>query len=99
MTADHAEVHDDARRSMNHKPNRTPPRPRRGLIAIAALVAVGGGIALALLLHDGGQPPPSGPSRAPVSQSTAPKVSFPKRNPPQSPPWGFTGLGWQDVCY
>ncbi len=66
---------------------------------MAALVAVGGGIALALLLRGGGQPAGSGPSPAPVPQSTAPSVSFPKHNPPQSPPWGFTGTGWQDICY
>ncbi len=84
---------------MNHTPNRTPSRRRRRLTPIAALVALGGGIALALLLRGGGQPASSGPSPAPVTQSTAPSVSLPKHNPLQSPPWGFTGTGWRDICY
>ncbi len=84
---------------MNHTPRGIPPRRRRGLIVIAALVAVGGGIALAVLLRGGGQPAPSGSSPVPVPQSTAPSVTFPKHNRPQSPPWGFTGTGWLDICY
>jgi hypothetical protein len=28
-----------------------------------------------------------------------PTASVPSRNPPSSPPWGFTGGGWSDYCY
>jgi hypothetical protein len=57
-----------------------------------------------VLLQRGGEQPAS-PGPRPAS-STAPQttppgatVSFPRHNPRQSPPWGFTGSGWLDICY
>ena len=81
--------------------SRRPGRRRIALIAVAVALAFGGGIALAVLLHGGGEPPSPGPGPTTAPQTTTPnpKVSVPRRNPRQSPPWGFTGSGWLDICY
>src|SRR6478609_2041690 len=80
-------------------PDRPPrvPQRRRALLAAAAALALGGGVALAVVLVKGGEQPTPAP-RPPASAPNR-RVSVPKRNPVQSPPWGFTGSGWQDVCY
>jgi polysaccharide biosynthesis protein PslG len=68
------------------------PSRRSTLIAVVTALAVGGGIALAVALQGGGQPGPG--TTTPIS-----KIGAPSHNPPQSPPWGFTGGGWLDICY
>jgi len=80
-------------------PDRPPrvPQRRRALLAAAAALALGGGVALAVVLVQGGEQPT--PAPRPPAPAPNRRVSVPKRNPVQSPPWGFTGSGWQDVCY
>ena len=80
-----------------------PPSPRwrrpRALLAAAAALAVGGGIALGVLVTgDTRSTPPPTHSTQPVRPSPTP-TRIPGRNPHSSPPWGFVGAGWQDYCY
>src|SRR3954454_290831 len=104
---------------MNSPPRSGPPRgpkpvrrsrqTRRALIAVATILAVGGGIELVIALQGGGQPSP--PTPRPTSSPQAgtqgttttttptPKVGAPRHTTRQSPPWGFTGGGWLDICY
>lgn len=66
-------------------------------LGAAAALAVAGVVALVLVLvHGGGGP---APAPAPPTGAPARQIGVPKRNPEQSPPWGFTGSGWQDICY
>jgi hypothetical protein len=71
------------------------------VIAVAVALAVGGGIAIVVLLAGGEEPAPPSPQPAPPPQATAPspELRAPSHNPRQSPPWGFTGNGWPDLCY
>src|SRR5689334_18332723 len=73
------------------------PRRRRAALVAAAALAVGGGIALAVVLVQGGEGPT--PAAPPPTGAPARQIGVPSRNPEQSPPWGFTGSGWQDICY
>jgi hypothetical protein len=66
-------------------------RRNRLLIGAAVLVAAAVGVTLAVVLLPGGSPAPPAPA--------PPGVSVPSRNPTSSPPWGFTGGGWVDLCY
>jgi polysaccharide biosynthesis protein PslG len=63
-----------------------------------AVLAVGGGIALAVLTRGGEQPAPPPPPPRPTT-APSPEVSVPQHNPLQSPLWGFNGGGWLDICY
>ena len=76
------------------------------------MLAVGGGIALAVVLTRGGGEPASSPSPValpttthptttppPSTTAPSPQVGVPPHNRPQSPPWGFNGSGWLDICY
>lgn len=67
----------------------------RRLIAAAAALAVAGGIAAAVLVTTGG--PASEPVPPPPSDLS--QLRVPSQNPRSSPPWGFTGGGWGDLCY
>lgn len=73
-----------------------PSRRRRALLAAVALLAIGAGIAVAVLTQGGGQPTTT-PPRSTTAPS--PEVSIPVHNPRQSPPWGFNNGGWSDICY
>jgi hypothetical protein len=64
---------------------------RRWIAIGVAIVAIAGAVvAIVLLTRDD-----SGP--APGSARSVPSV--PRHNPTQSPPWGFNGGGWPDLCY
>jgi hypothetical protein len=87
-------------------PPSEPERPsvprhrRRLLIAGAAALVAGGAIAVGVVVTGGGEQTPTGPRpAAPQSTVQSPTVSVPSHNPPQSPPWGFIGSGWLDLCY
>jgi hypothetical protein len=68
---------------------------------VVAVVALGGGIALAAVFAGGDKPtePRPRPGTAPLTTAPSSTVRAPPHNPQQSPPWGFTGGGWPDVCY
>lgn len=63
------------------------------------VLTAGGGIALAVFVTGGGDRTPPGPQPAPHTAAPSPAVHVPRHNPRQSPPWGFIGSGWPDLCY
>ncbi len=71
------------------------PRPPSALIVAGATLAAGCGIAAAILALTGGSS--SAPRRPPPADLS--RLRVPARNPHSSPPWGFTGGGWGDLCY
>jgi len=73
-------------------PEKAPTWLRRAVpIVVGTALACGAAVALVVLLTGGGVSLPALPPK--------PEVRVPSRNTPSSPPWGFTGSGWTDLCY